>query len=102
VVLQGTSVTPVWCADRRHGGRDAPWSDPQWAEVSVRFPSLRDADKAIAATALERVTPDRNPSHALMGVPAPPLGTIRRAPVLSIAGENSGLEEQQSIRPRFA
>lgn len=25
-----------------------------WAEVSVRFPSLRDADKAIAATALAR------------------------------------------------
>jgi len=26
----------------------------KWAEVSVRFPSLRDADKAIAATALAR------------------------------------------------
>ena len=26
----------------------------RWAEVSVRFPSLRDADKAIAATALAR------------------------------------------------
>lgn len=25
-----------------------------WAEISVRFPSLRDADKAIAATALAR------------------------------------------------
>jgi len=26
----------------------------KWAEVSVRFPSLRDADKAIAATAIAR------------------------------------------------
>lgn len=26
----------------------------KWAEISVRFPSLRDADKAIAATALAR------------------------------------------------
>jgi predicted nucleic acid-binding protein len=26
----------------------------KWAEVSVRFPSLRDGDKAIAATALAK------------------------------------------------
>jgi hypothetical protein len=50
---------------------------------------------------LERVPPDRNPSHALMGVPAPPLGTIRSSPVLSIAGETNGLEERQRDCRKF-
>jgi toxin FitB len=36
----------------------------KWAEVSVRFPSLRDGDKAIAATALAKryAVATRNPS----------------------------------------
>ena len=42
-----------------------------WAEVSVRFPSLRDADKAIAATALVRG----------YGVATENLGDFRRAGV---------------------
>lgn len=43
----------------------------RWAEVSVRFPSLRDADKAIAATALARG----------YGVATENLGDFRRAGV---------------------
>jgi predicted nucleic acid-binding protein len=41
----------------------------KWAEVSVRFPSLRDADKAIAATALAKG----------YGVATENLGDFRRA-----------------------
>ena len=41
----------------------------RWAEISVRFPSLRDADKAIAATALAKD----------FGVATENLGDFRRA-----------------------
>lgn len=43
----------------------------KWAEISVRFPSLRDADKAIAATALARG----------YGVATENLGDLRRTGV---------------------
>jgi hypothetical protein len=46
------------------------------------------------AVGLERFPPDRNPSYALMGVPARPFGTIHRSPVVSSAGETIGLEER--------
>lgn len=43
----------------------------KWAEISVRFPSLRDADKAIAATALAKA----------YGVATENLGDFRRTGV---------------------
>ena len=43
----------------------------KWAEVSVRFPSLRDGDKAIAATAMTRC----------YGIATSNLGDFRRADV---------------------
>jgi predicted nucleic acid-binding protein len=46
----------------------------KWAEVSVRFPSLRDADKAIAATALAKG----------YGVATANLGDFRKAGVALI------------------